>query len=245
MPYSFFENFSAGFNNSPTLQSYNIDSIPELKQYIIDNYQIVTSSGNVYDIHNDSSQTNTFIIEDKINNELLFAQNLYVTLKHKNDNNDEFFKKENISFDSNNITGSTNLSTSISVALTALGKNYDATKNGFNFTKLVNLYYDGMALDLDSAKDITDGSSKFVGMKTLYFMHESNSQPEELINSNEKITAINSLKVYFSSNGSSSHIVVNYNTESVSNKVVDKEVQQSGISGILYGYDLDNLMDTL
>lgn len=244
MPYSFFENFSTGFNNSPTLQSYNIDSIPELKQYIIDNYQIVTSSGNVYDIHNDSSQTNTFIIEDKINNELLFAQNLYVTLKHKNDNNDEFFKKENISFDSNNITGSINLSTSISVALTALGKSYNKNQNCFNFIKLDNSY-DGTATDLDSALTISGDLSKFVGMKTLCFIHESNSTVFELINSNEEILAINSIKAYFVSSRNSFHIIVNYNTATESNKVVDKEIDQYNIRGILYGYDLNKLMDTL
>lgn len=175
----------------------------------------------------------------------MFSQNLSVTLKHKDDSSDEFFKKDNILFDGSGLTGSTNLAASVSSALTALGKAYDCTKNGFNFEKLENLYYDGMALDLDSAKDITDKSSKFIGMKTLCFVHESSSEVFEIINSSEKITAINSLKVYFDSNGSTSHIIVNYNTESASNKVVDKEIHESSVQGILYGYDLDNLMDVL
>ena len=245
MPYYYFESYNVSYRNKPLIKSYGLDSYPALKQYIIDNYEVVSPHGNKYALHADDSLNHTLVVDDKINNELLFSSSLTVSLVRKDDTNNEYFRKDNIAFESFSLLGNVNLASSISSALTALGKNYDATKNGFNFTKLENLYYDGMALDLDSAKDITDGSSKFVGMKTLYFMHESNSQPEELINSNEKITAINSLKVYFSSNGSSSHIVVNYNTESVSNKVVDKEVQQSGISGILYGYDLNNLMDFL
>lgn len=245
MPYYYFESHNVSYRNKPLIESYGLDSYPTLKQYIIDNYEIVSLHGNKYALHADDSLNHTLVVDDKINNELLFSSSLTASLVRKDDTNNEYFRKDNIAFESSSLLGNVNLASSISSALTALGKNYDATKNGFNFTKLENLYYDGMALDLDSAKDITDGSSKFVGMKTLYFMHESNSQPEELINSNEKITAINSLKVYFSSNGSSSHIVVNYNTESVSNKVVDKEVQQSGISGILYGYDLNNLMDFL
>lgn len=245
MPYYYFESHNVSYRNKPLIESYGLDSYPTLKQYIIDNYEIVSSHGNKYAIHADDSLNHTLVVDEKINNELLFSSSLSTSLVRKDDTNNEYFRKDHIIFESSSLLRHTNLASSMHSALTALGKTYDCTKNGFNFAKLENLYYDGMALDLDSAKDITDGSSKFIGMTTLYFMHESSSEPVELINSNEKITAINSLKVYFSSNGSSSHIVVNYNTESASNKVVDKEVQESGISGILYGYDLDNLMDTL
>jgi len=245
MPCYYFESFGTYFDKSPLIETTGISSFPELKQYLIDNYEITTPHGNKYSIHEYSSNNNMFAIDEKINNELLFSSSFYVSLKHKNDNNNEFFKKDNISLDASSLTNNANLASTISSALSALGKTYDRTKNGFNYIKIEDLYYDGMAIDLNSAKNITSGLDKFVDMKTLYLAHETSSEVVEIINSSEKITVINSLKIYFNSGGSSYHVVIDYNTESESNKIVNKEIENASASCILYGYDLDNLMDTL
>lgn len=240
-----FNNLSPSYSDEHQKLSLNlVDNFSDLKQYILDHYEIVTVNGNKYNI---TEASDGFIIDDKIKNEMLFAGNgLTISLIHKNDTNNEFIKKENETIYSYNIIDNTNLATSIYQNLETLNKVYDNTKNGFNFEKISNIYID----DYNSAETANDvpniDFTKFIGMKALSFIHKENAQERKLIESGEVITSINSLKYYFDKNDNSyAHFIVNYNTASESNKISDIKINDnySLISGILYGYNADNLKD--
>lgn len=88
--------------------------------------------------------------------------------------------------------------------------------------------------------------NKFTGMKTLYYADKvNNTDIKKLIDSNEIITIINSMKYYKDNSDGNGHIVINYNTESESNKVFDINIGINIIYGIIYGYNVDNLKDKL
>lgn len=240
-----FNNLSPSYSDGHQKLSLNLaDNFSDLKQYIIDHYEIVTVNGNKYNI---TEASDGFIIDDKIKNEMLFAgDGLTISLIHKNDTNNEFIKKENETIYSYNITNNTNLATSIYRNLETLNKVYDNTKNGFNFEEISNIYVD----DYNSAETANDvpniDFTKFIGMKALSFIHKENAQERKLIESGEVITSINSLKYYFYKNDNScAHFIINYNTASESNKISDIKINDNYnlISGILYGYNVDNLKD--
>lgn len=243
----YFNNLSPSYSDGHQKLSLNlVDNFSDLKQYIADHYEIVTVNGNKYNI---TEASDGFIIDDKIKNEMLFAgDGLTISLIHKNDINNEFIKKENETIYSYNVTNNTNLATSIYQNLETLNKVYDNTKNGFNFEKISNIYAD----DYNSAETANDvpniDFTKFIGMKTLSFIHKDNAQERKLIEPGEVITSINSLKYYFDKNDNSyAHFIVNYNTASESNKISDIKINDNYglISGILYGYNVDNLKDKL
>ena len=240
-----FNNLSPSYSDEHQKLSLNlVDNFSDLKQYMLDNYEVVTANANKYNI---TEAPDGFIIDDKIKNEMLFAgDGLTISLIHKNDTNNEFIKKENETIYSYNITGNTNLATSVYQNLETLNKVYDNTKNGFNFEEILNIYAD----DYNSAETANDvpniDFTKFIGMKALSFIHKENAQERKLIESGEVITSINSLKYYFDKNDNSyAHFIVNYNTASESNKISDIKINDnySLISGILYGYNVDNLKD--
>ena len=240
-----FNNLSPSYRDKHQKLSLNLtDNFSDLKQYIADHYEIVTVNGNKYNI---TEASDGFIIDDKIKNEMLFAgDGLTISLIHKNDINNEFIKKENETIYSYNIIGNTSLATNIYQNLNTLNKVYDNTKNGFNFEETPIIYVD----DYNSAETANDvpniDFTKFIGMKALSFIHKDNAQERKLIEPGEVITSINSLKYYFDKNDNSyAHFIVNYNTASESNKISDIKINDNSglISGILYGYNVDNLKD--
>ena len=242
-----FNNLSPSYSNEHQKLSLNLSSdFSDLKQYIVDHYEVVTGNGNKYNI---TEASDGFIIDDKIKNEMLFAgDGLTISLIHKNDINNEFIKKENETIYSYNVTDNANLAMFIYRNLETLNKVYDNTKNGFNFEKISNIYVD----DYNSAETANDvpniDFTKFIGMKALSFIHKKNAQERKLIEPGEVITSINSLKYYFDKNDNNyAHFIVNYNTASESNKISDIKINDNYdlISGILYGYNVDNLKDKL
>ena len=240
-----FNNLSPSYSDEHQKLSLNLaDNFSDLKQYIADHYEIVTVNGNKYNI---TEASDGFIIDDKIKNEMLFAgDGLTISLIHKNDTNNEFIKKENETIYSYNIIGNTNLVTFIYQNLNTLNKVYDNTKNGFNFEEIPNIYIDNYN-SAETANDVPNiDFTKFIGMKALSFIHKDNAQERKLIEPGEVITSINSLKYYFDKNDNScAHFIVNYNTASESNKISDIKINDNYglISGILYGYNADNLKD--
>lgn len=242
-----FNNLSPSYSDEHQNLFLNLaDNFSDLKQYILDHYEIVTVNGNKYNI---TEASDGFIIDDKIKNEMLFAgYGLTISLIHKNDTNNEFIKKENETIYSYNITNNTNLATFIYRNLETLNKVYDNTKNGFNFEKISTIYVDNYN-SAETANDVPNiDFTKFIGMKALSFIHKDNAQERKLIEPGEVITSINSLKYYFDKNDNSyAHFIVNYNTASESNKISDIKINDNYglISGILYGYNADNLKDKL
>lgn len=240
-----FDSLSPSYSDGHQKLSLNLSSdFSDLKQYMLDNYEVVTGNGNKYSI---TEASDGFIIDDKIKNEMLFAgDGLTISLIHKNDTNNEFIKKENETIYSHNITDNANLATSIYQNLEILNKVYDNTKNGFNFEKILTIYVDDYNL-AETANDVPNiDFTKFIGMKALSFIHKDNAQERKLIEPGEVITSINSLKYYFDKNDNSyAHFIVNYNTASESNKISDIKINDNYglISGILYGYNADNLKD--
>lgn len=240
-----FNNLSPSYSDEHQKLSLNLaDNFSDLKQYIADHYEIVTVNGNKYNI---TEASDGFIIDDKIKNEMLFAgDGLTISLIHKNDTNNEFIKKENETIYSYNIIGNINLATFIYQNLNTLNKVYDNTKNGFNFEEIPNIYVDNYN-SAETANDVPNiDFTKFIGMKALSFIHKDNAQERKLIEPGEVITSINSLKYYFDKNDNSyAHFIVNYNTASESNKISDIKINDNYglISGILYGYNADNLKD--
>lgn len=222
------------------------NNFSDLKQYTLDHYEIVTVNGNKYNI---TEASDGFIIDDKIKNEMLFAGNgLTISLIHKNDTNNEFIKKENETIYSYNITNNNNLATSIYQNLETLNKVYDNTKNGFNFVEIpITQILIETPSSLETAIDLPISDiNKFTGMKTLYYADKvNNADIKKLIDSNEIITIINSMKYYKDNSDGNGHIVINYNTESESNKVFDINIGINIIYGIIYGYNIDNLKDKL
>lgn len=240
-----FNNLSPAYSDRHQKLSLNLTSdFSDLKQYITDHYEVVTANGNKYSI---TEASDGFIIDDKIKNEMLFAgDGLTISLIHKNDTNNEFIKKENETIYSYNITNNTNLATFIYQNLETLNKVYDNTKNGFNFEKISTIYVSNYN-SAETADDVPNiDFTKFIGMKALSFIHKDNAQERKLIEPGEVITSINSLKYYFDKNDNScAHFIVNYNTTSESNKISDIKINDNYglISGILYGYNADNLKD--
>lgn len=240
-----FNNLSPSYSDEHQKLSLNLSSdFSDLKQYIADHYEVVTGNGNKYNI---TEASDGFIIDDKIKNEMLFAgDDLTISLIHKNDTNNEFIKKENETIYSYNITDNANLATFIYQNLETLNKVYDNTKNGFNFEKIPTIYVDNYN-SAETANDVPNiDFTKFIGMKALSFIHKDNAQERKLIELGEVITSINSLKYYFDKNDNSyAHFIVNYNTASESNKISDIKINDNYglISGILYGYNTDNLKD--
>jgi len=242
-----FNNLSPSYSDGHQKLSLNLaDNFSDLKQYILDHYEIVTVNGNKYNI---TEASNGFIIDDKIKNEMLFAGNsLTISLIHKNDTNNEFIKKENETIYSYDITNNTNLATSIYQNLETLNKVYDNTKNGFNFVEIpITQILIETPSSLETAIDLPISDiNKFTGMKTLYYADKvNNTDIKKLIDSNEIITIINSMKYYKDNSDGNGHIVINYNTESESNKVFDINIGINIIYGIIYGYNVDNLKDKL
>lgn len=240
-----FNNLSPSYSDGHQKLSLNLaDNFSDLKQYILDHYEIVTVNGNKYNI---TEASDGFIIDDKIKNEMLFAGNgLTISLIYKNDINNEFIKKENETIYSYNITGNADLATNIYQNLNTLNKVYDNTKNGFNFEETPIIYVDNYN-SAETANDVPNiDFTKFTGMKALSFIYKDNAQERKLIEPGEVITSINSLKYYFDKNDNSyAHFIVNYNTASESNKISDIKINDNYglISGILYGYNIDNLKD--
>lgn len=242
-----FDSLSPSYSDGHQKLSLNLTSdFSDLKQYMLDHYEIVTGNGNKYSI---TEASDGFIIDDKIKNEMLFAgDGLTISLIHKNDTNNEFIKKENETIYSYNITNNTNLATSIYQNLETLNKVYDNTKNGFNFVKIpITQILIETPSSLETAIDLPISDiNKFTGMKTLYYADKANNADiKKLIDSNEIITIINSMKYYKDNSDGNGHIVINYNTESESNKVFDINIGINVIYGIIYGYNVDNLKDKL
>lgn len=242
-----FDHLSPSYSDGHQKLSLNLaDNFSDLKQYILDHYEIVTVNGNKYNI---TEASYGFIIDDKIKNEMLFASNgLTISLIHKNDTNNEFIKKENETIYSYNITNNNNLATSIYQNLETLNKVYDNTKNGFNFVEIpITQILIETPSSLETAIDLPISDiNKFTGMKTLYYADKANNTDiKKLIDSNEIITIINSMKYYKDNSDGNGHIVINYNTESESNKVFDINIGINIIYGIIYGYNVDNLKDKL
>ena len=242
-----FNNLNPSYSDGHQKLSLNLaDNFSDLKQYILDHYEIVTVNGNKYNI---TEASNGFIIDDKIKNEMLFAGNsLTISLIHKNDTNNEFIKKENETIYSYNITNNTNLATSIYQNLETLNKVYDNTKNGFNFEEIpiTQIIIDTPSSSETAADLQISDINKFTGMKTLYYADKVNNiDIKKIIDSNEIITAINSMKYYRDISDGNGHIIINYNTESESNKVFDINIGINVIYGIIYGYNVDNLKDKL
>ena len=242
-----FNNLRPSYSDGHQKLSLNLaDNFSDLKQYILDHYEIVTVNGNKYNI---TETSDGFIIDDKIKNEMLFAgDSLTISLIHKNDINNEFIKKENETIYSNNITGNASLATSIYRSLETLNKVYDNTKNGFNFEEIpITQIIIDTPSSSETAIDLPISDiNKFAGMKTLYYADKvNNTDIKKLIDSNEIITIINSMKYYKDNSDGNGHIVINYNTESESNKVFDINIGINIIYGIIYGYNVDNLKDKL
>lgn len=242
-----FDSLSPSYSDGHQKLSLNLSSnFSDLKQYMLDHYEIVTVNGNKYNI---TEAFDGFIIDDKIKNEMLFAGNgLTISLIHKNDTNNEFIKKENETIYSYNITDNADLATSIYQNLNTLNKVYDNTKNGFNFVEIpITQILIETPSSLETAIDLPISDiNKFTGMKTLYYADKvNNTDIKKLIDSNEIITIINSMKYYKDNSGGNGHIVINYNTESESNKVFDINIGINIIYGIIYGYNVDNLKDKL
>ena len=211
----------------------------DMKQFLTDHYKIIApNSGNEYDISFDND--NKLVIDNKIKNELFFNNNLIVSLEHTNDSNDEFVKKNNIQINNSDISIS-NINV-IYNDLKSLHKEYDNTKNGFAF-EIINTVISSQSAEL--AQNLSDiDITKFIDMKVLKFYLPGKDNFVELINSNEKITAINYIKAY--NNSGNSHAIISYNTVSESNKIIDKQVTDyNHINGIFYGYNVDNLKDKL
>ena len=242
-----FDSLSPSYSNGHQKLSLNLSSdFSDLKQYMLDQYEVVTSNGNKYNI---TEASDGFIIDDKIKNEMLFAgDGLTISLIHKNDINNEFIKKENETIYSYNITNNTNLATSIYRNLETLNKVYDNTKNGFNFEEIpiTQIIIDTPSSSETAADLQISDINKFIGMKTLYYADKVNNiDIKKIIDSNEIITAINSMKYYKDISDGNGHIIINYNTESESNKVFDINIGINVIYGIIYGYNVDNLKDKL
>ena len=242
-----FDSLSPSYSDGHQKLSLNLSSnFSDLKQYMLDNYEVVTGNGNKYSI---TEASDGFIIDDKIKNEMLFAgDGLTISLIHKNDTNNEFIKKENKTIYSYNITNNTNLATSIYRNLETLNKVYDNTKNGFNFEEIpiTQIIIDTPSSSETAADLQISDINKFTGMKTLYYADKVNNiDIKKIIDSNEIITAINSMKYYKDISDGNGHIIINYNTESESNKVFDINIGINVIYGIIYGYNVDNLKDKL
>ena len=244
-----FDNYLVKNNKSFKVYNQNNSVLPsDMKQFLTDHYKIIApNSGNEYDISFDSD--NNLTIDNKIGNELFFNTNLIVSLEHKNDTNNEFVKKEDLYFGATNIINNTNLITAVREKLELLNKEYDSTKNGFNFVNVPLVEFNSSTpTSLETAADLQiSDTNKFVDMKILYYVDESNSNVKQLIDSSEVITAINSIKYYYDSSDTGyGRIVINYNTASESNKISDTRVTSYGVlSGIIYGYNVDNLKDKL
>lgn len=242
-----FNNLSPSYSDKHQKLSLNLFSdFSDLKQYMVDHYEVVTGNGNKYNI---TETSDGFIIDDKIKNEMLFTgDGLTISLIHKNDTNNEFIKKENETIYSYNITGDNNLATSIYRNLKTLNKVYDNTKNGFNFEEIpiTQIIIDTPSSSETAADLQISDINKFTGMKTLYYADKVNNiDIKKIIDSNEIITAINSMKYYRDISDDNGHIIINYNTESESNKVFDINIGINVIYGIIYGYNVDNLKDKL
>lgn len=242
-----FNNLSPSYSNGHQKLSLNLaDNFSDLKQYILDHYEIVTANGNKYNI---TETSDGFIVDDKIKNEMLFAgDDLTISLIHKNDINNEFIKKENETIHSYDITGNASLATNIYRNLETLNKVYDNTKNGFNFEEIpmTQIIIDTPSSSETAADLQISDINKFTGMKTLYYADKVNNiDIKKIIDSNEIITAINSMKYYKDISDGNGHIIINYNTESESNKVFDINIGINIIYGIIYGYNVDNLKDKL
>lgn len=235
-----FDNYFVENNQDFKLYNQNNFVLPsDMKQFLIDHYKIIApNSGNEYDISFDND--NKLIIDNKIKNELFFNNNLIVSLEHTNDSNDEFVKKNNIRIKNSDISIS-NINV-IYNDLKSLHKEYDNTKNGFAF-EIINTVISSQSAE--SAQNLSDiDITKFIDMKVLKFYLPGKDNFVELINSNEKITAINYIKAY--NNSGNSYVIISYNTLSESNKIIDKQVTDyTYINGVFYGYNVDNLKDKL
>lgn len=211
----------------------------DMKQFLTDHYKIIApDSGNEYDISFDND--NKLVIDNKIKNELFFNNDLIVSLEYTNDSNNEFVKKNNIQINDSDISIS-NINV-IYNDLKSLRKEYDNTKNGFAF-EIINTIIPSQLVE--SAQNLSDiDITKFIDMKVLKFYLPGKDNFVELINSNEKITAINYIKTY--NNSGNSYVIISYNTLSESNKIIDKQVTDYiYINGVFYGYNVDNLKDKL
>lgn len=235
-----FDNYLVESNQIFKLYNQNNSVLSsDMKQFLTDHYKIIApNSGNEYDISFDND--NKLVIDNKIKNELFFNNNLIVSLEYTNDSNDEFVKKNNIQ-----INNSDMLTSNINVIyndLKSLHKEYDNTKNGFAF-EIINTVISSQSAE--SAQNLSDiDITKFIDMKVLKFYLPGKDNSVELINSNEKITAINYIKVY--NNNYNSYVIISYNTLSESNKIIDKQVTDyTYIDGVFYGYNVDNLKDKL
>lgn len=235
-----FDNYFIESNQSFKLYNQNNSVLSsDMKQFLTDHYKIIApNSGNEYDISFDND--NKLVIDNKIKNELFFNNNLIVSLEHTNDSNDEFVKKNNIRIKNSDISIS-NINV-IYNDLKSLRKEYDNTKNGFAFEIIDTVISSQSA---ESAQNLSDiDITKFIDMKVLKFYLPGKDNFVELINSNEKITAINYIKAY--NNSGNSHTIISYNTASESNKIIDKQVTDYiYIDGVFYGYNVDNLKDKL
>ena len=235
-----FDNYLIENNQDFKLYNQNNFVLPsDMKQFLIDHYKIIApNSGNEYDISFDNN--NKLVIDNKIKNELFFNNNLIVSLEYTNDSNDEFVKKNNIQIKNSDISIS-NINV-IYNDLKSLHKEYDNTKNGFAF-EIINTVISSQSAE--SAQNLSDiDITKFIDMKVLKFYLPGKDNFVELINSNEKITAINYIKAY--NNSGNSYVIISYNTLSESNKIIDKQVTDYNyINGVFYGYNVDNLKDKL
>ena len=235
-----FDNYFVENNQDFKLYNQNNFVLPsDMKQFLIDHYKIIApNSGNEYDISFDND--NKLVIDNKIKNELFFNNNLIVSLEHTNDSNDEFVKKNNIRIKNSDIS-IRNINV-IYNDLKSLHKEYDNTKNGFAFETINTVISSQSA---ESAQNLSNiDITKFIDMKVLKFYLPGKDNFVELINSNEKITAINYIKAY--NNSGNSHTIISYNTASESNKIIDKQVTDYDyINGVFYGYNVDNLKDKL
>lgn len=235
-----FDNYFVESNQIFKLYNQNNSVLSsDMKQFLTDHYKIIApNSGNEYDISFDND--NKLVIDNKIKNELFFNNNLIVSLEHTNDSNDEFVKKNNIRINDSDISIS-NINV-IYNDLKSLRKKYDNTKNGFAFETINTIISSQLA---ESAQNLSDiDITKFIDMKVLKFYLPGKDNFVELINSNEKITAINYIKAY--NNSGNSYVIISYNTLSESNKIIDKQVTDyTYINGVFYGYNVDNLKDKL
>ena len=235
-----FDNYFVESNQIFKLYNQNNSVLSsDMKQFLTDHYKIIApNSGNEYNISFDND--NKLVIDNKIKNEFFFNNNLIVSLEHTNDSNNEFVKKNNIRINNSDISIS-----DINVIyndLKSLRKEYDNTKNGFAF-EIINTVISSQSAE--SAQNLSDiDTTKFIDMKVLKFYLIGKDNFVELINSNEKITAINYIKAY--NNNGNSYVIISYNTLSESNKIIDKQVTDyTYINGVFCGYNVDNLKDKL
>lgn len=235
-----FDNYLVEHNQIFKLYNQNNSVLSsDMKQFLTDHYKIIApNSGNEYDISFDND--NKLVIDNKIKNELFFNNNLIVSLEHTNDSSDEFVKKNNIRINDSDISIS-NINV-IYNDLKSLRKEYDNTKNGFAF-EIINTVISSQSAE--SAQNLSNiDITKFIDMKVLKFYLPGKDNFVELINSNEKIIAINYIKAY--NNSGNSYVIISYNTASESNKIIDKQVTDyTYINGVFYGYNVDNLKDKL